>query len=303
MPTLGQYTLGELKSAIDLAITNKTTTKSITPQIDGGVRKEVVEDLYLKIQSLEGLTFETPNLKLAASEIEVAPGTIVELISIGDNPLPTTLDNNVKSIGVLKVAGYGKIYQLGSYNQGFRYFLPDEGNPQSFLTGLQDTEIIEEHESRLLYVDKLTGEISYFTFEFLNYLVEGWSGGNRSFGAITYEDINSASASSTITLNFTGNNYLATKNIINLKLDINDGFNISEIITAVIKLPTSTTTIDILPYLDSTGSFSLPINFPQQLLNSDAPIQLEIGFNTTNPQNYTGGSISLEAFYTQIGTL
>lgn len=54
MPTLGQYTLAELKAAIDTAITDKTLPDSITPSIDGSLRKDIVEDLFLKIQASQG---------------------------------------------------------------------------------------------------------------------------------------------------------------------------------------------------------------------------------------------------------
>ena len=50
MPTLGQYTLAELKAAIDAAITSKTLPGSILNTDDGALRKNIVEDLFLKIQ-------------------------------------------------------------------------------------------------------------------------------------------------------------------------------------------------------------------------------------------------------------
>ena len=54
MPTLGQYTLAELKAAIDAAITSKTQPNSITPAVDGALRKLIAEDLFLKIQASQG---------------------------------------------------------------------------------------------------------------------------------------------------------------------------------------------------------------------------------------------------------
>jgi hypothetical protein len=49
MPTLGQYTLAQLKAAIDTGITNKTAPNSILPTDDGALRKLVLEDLFIKI--------------------------------------------------------------------------------------------------------------------------------------------------------------------------------------------------------------------------------------------------------------
>jgi hypothetical protein len=67
MPTLGEYTLQELKNAIDTAITNKNAIDSITPAIDGAVRKEVVEDLFLKIQNIQSSGTPTFNFPADAS--------------------------------------------------------------------------------------------------------------------------------------------------------------------------------------------------------------------------------------------
>lgn len=52
MPILGEYTLGELKSAIDSVITNQTQHEAIDNVDDGVLRKTIVEDLYLKILSI-----------------------------------------------------------------------------------------------------------------------------------------------------------------------------------------------------------------------------------------------------------
>lgn len=51
MPIIGEYTLLELKDAIDAAITSKTLPFSIDNVDDGVLRKTVVEDLFLKIQN------------------------------------------------------------------------------------------------------------------------------------------------------------------------------------------------------------------------------------------------------------
>ena len=114
MPTLGQYTLAELKAAIDTAITNKTAVDSITPAIDGAVRKEVVEDFFLKIQNATEATptFEFPadaslNIANDKHKLVMNDGGVAKLLNY-EPPTPgvkgkykITLQAPTKTIGAI----------------------------------------------------------------------------------------------------------------------------------------------------------------------------------------------------------